>query len=87
MRRHAVVGQAVPGREHHDLALRREEAQPVLQPLQPLAVARHMQDIPPAGGARKLGEDQRIRTFRQAGDRPAPGLARDGGEGFRKGAH
>ena len=41
MRRLAVVRQAVPRREDQDLALRGEEAQAVLQPLQPMTVARH----------------------------------------------
>ena len=75
MRRQPVIGQAVPGREDQHLALGREEAQPVLQPLQPLAVARHVQDVLPAGGARQLGQRQRIGALRQAGDGPAAGLA------------
>ena len=50
MRRQPVVGQAIPGREDQNLALGREEAQAVLQPLQPLAVARHVQDVLAAGG-------------------------------------
>ena len=84
MRRQAVVGQAVPGREDQDLALGREEAQAVLQALQPLAVARHVQDVLPAGGAGELGQRQRVGALGQAGDRPAAGLAMDGEQGFRK---
>ena len=85
VRRHAVVGQAVPGREDQDLALGREEAQAVLQALEALAVARHMQDVLPAGGARQLRQRQRVGALGQAGDGPAAGLARDDGQGLGKG--
>ena len=87
MRRQAVVGQAVPGREDQDLALGREEAQAVLQALEPLAVARHVQDVLPAGGAGELGQRQRVGALGQAGDRPAAGLAMDGSKGFGKRRH
>ena len=87
MRRQAVVGQAIPGREDQHLALGREEAQPVLQALQALAVARHVQDVLPAGGARQLGQRQRIGALRQAGDGPAAGLAVEDGKGIGKRRH
>ena len=42
--RHAVVGNAVPGREAQPLHLRREECKRVFQRREPLSVARDMQD-------------------------------------------
>ena len=82
MRRQAVVGQAIPGREDQHLALGRKEAQPVLLALEALAVARHVQDVLPAGGARQLGQHQRMWQF---SGRPAtvqrPGFRGDLGKG------
>jgi hypothetical protein len=80
MRRQPVVRQAVPCREHQHLALGREEAQAVLQSLQPLAVARDVQDVLSAGRPGELGQHNRVGAFRQPGEGPAPGLALQAGE-------
>ena len=48
--------------------------------LQPLAVARDMQNVLAPGGARQFRKDERVRALRQAGDRPAAGLARNDGQ-------
>ena len=85
MRRQPVVGQAVPGREHQHLAIGREEAQTVLQPLEPLAVARHMQDILSAGGPCELSQDPGVGALGQAGHGPAAHLAMQGGKTFAEG--
>ena len=80
MRRHAVVRQAVPRRKDQDLAVGTEESQTILKPLQPLTVARYVQNIRPAGGTRQLGQHEGVSPFGQAGDGPSNGLARDCGE-------
>ena len=80
MGRQPVIGQAVPGREDQHLAFGAEEPQPVLQPLQPLSVARHVQNVRAAGRPRQFGQDHRIGALWQARDRPFSGLARNRGQ-------
>ena len=75
MGRHAVVGQAVPCREDQHFALGAEEAQAVLQPLQPLTVARHVQDVRTASRPRQLHQHEGVGSFGQPGDCPSDGLA------------
>ena len=82
MGRQPVVGQAIPSRKDQDLALRCEEPQAVLQPLEPLPVARHVQNVLPACGAREFCQHERIGPFRQAGDGPAASLAMNGSQRF-----
>ena len=72
VRRDAVIGQRVPGRESHRLDARVEEAQVVDQPVEPCIVARHVQQRAPLGGPR--AEQQRIGAFGRAGDDERAGL-------------
>ena len=72
VRRDAVVGLAIPGREGQHLDLRRDEAQRVLQHLLALPVARHMDESrrPLRKGAerpRQVGDDERVEPVRNAG--------------------
>ena len=87
MRRQPVVGQAIPGRERQYLALGRKEVQPVLQPLQPLAIACDVQNVLAAGGTCDLGERQRVATFGKAGDGPFSCFALQDGKALAQRCH
>lgn len=73
--RHAVIGQAVPGRDLHKLDLRREEADRLGQAGHPLVVQRHVQQPGGTASLRDVGEDSGILPFRRTGDQQAGRLA------------
>ena len=85
VRRHAVVGLAVPGRESQDLDLGRDELQRVLERLLPEAVAgdvdQHRRPIRRAGERpREVGDDEHVEAVRHARQRRLV-AARKGVEG------
>ena len=79
VRRHPVIGQAVPGGEGQDLDGRREEAQPVGELRHAGIVAHHVQQLGMAHGRQRRGqppEQQRVISL----GRPADDRASEAGQ-------
>ncbi len=63
IRRNPIVGQAVPGRQHRDLEIRREEADQLGEVIRAHAIARHVQDLRCGRIGRHPGEVQGVQAF------------------------
>ncbi len=78
MRRDAVVGLAVPGRELHHREIRREELERAGKLLHPRPVAADHGEAdrgllrPGGNGAREIGDDEALGAFGDIGERQHP---------------